>query len=270
MKPAFFDLGEMPGTRTDTHAKDGTPLHPSCTCYPHNPEYRHGCNHENQCWVLGNARRGNTARRAGQKAETPEAPHNPESPAEHAMRRLARAGVPVDSLETARKPRTTKALAAAESWWAGDKGAKPALVLAGPAGCGKSVASAWAALRWGEEWPWNSLPSGPQRPAFVWLGGLALRQIGGFDATAALVLDNAEAAHLLAIDDAAREGTAKAIQALSDVVQARCDRRRLTILTTNTDGAAFRQRYGNALADRLRGCSVAPDLRNEVSLRRQA
>ena len=271
MKPAFIDLGEMPGIRTDTHAKDGTPLRAMCTCYPSNPELRQGCSHENQCWVLGNARKANQARRLGQRLDTEAAqPFNPESPTAHARRRLLRLGVPVERLDDAMQLITPKALSRrwAEEWWAGDKGKKPTLVLAGPTGVAKSTAAAWVALKWGEQWPWNEQPSGGKQPQpFVWLDGVALQRIGGFDSNAAVMLDACDSADLLIIDDAANEGTRQAIQAVSDVVRSRIERRRLTVLTTNVVSEAFRQRYGVPLADRLRHTAEAPDLRHEKSMR---
>lgn len=271
MKPAFIDLGPFKGIqeRTETHSACGDALKAMCTCYPQNPEYRQGCGHENECWVLGNARRANDARRRGQKPEIEAgATLDPESPTSHAIRRLTRAGVPSVLLVDARKswPVKSSARVAAESWWVGDRGLQPALVLAGPTGVAKSTAAAWVSLAWAQQFSWEQ-PSGSRVVPFVWLDGAELQRIAGFDANAAMMLDAAETARLLVIDDAANESTAKAVATLSDVIRARCDHRRLTVLTTNVTGIEFRKRYGVPLSDRLRSCSVAPDLRGEKSLR---
>lgn len=267
----IFDLGPFKGKqpRTETHAADGSALKAMCTCYPNNPELRQGCGHENECWVLGNARHANEAMRSGRRIETQERQPDPESPIGHAMRRLKSAGVPAEYLNDARRdfPSKAKSRIAAEAWWAGDKGQKPALVLCGDTGVAKSTTAAWAALQWATQWTWQGPSGGKQTAPVVWLGGLELQRIGGFDANAALMLDAAEATSLLVIDDAGREGNRPAIQALSDVVQSRCDKRRLTVISANTTGEAFRQRYGIPLADRLRACAVIPDLRGEKSLR---
>ena len=170
---------------------------------------------------------------------------------EEVAERLCRLGVPSLALESARAPESTEALRAAQVWWASKDALS--LVLVGEVGLGKTTASAWVALEVGKAWPWNtgSRVTADDVP-LVWLDGPRLSQLSRFDKHAAEALDAAATARLLVVDDAGREGNRPAIEALSDVLTERLDRRRRTILSTNLRGEAFRARYGVPLSDRLR------------------
>jgi hypothetical protein len=184
------------------------------------------------------------------------------------LRWLHSLGLPGAPLSAATNPNRKKpAMAAAERWWTGNRSLTPALVLPGPVGVGKSTAACWVCLEWASSFNWRDRPTGDNIIPLAWMDNSALTKIGGFDGASAHLLDVAERAHLLVLDDAGKEHTRPAIEALTDVLRSRIDNRRLTVLTTNATGADFRKRYGEALADRLRAESVFADLRNEKSMR---
>ena len=168
-----------------------------------------------------------------------------------AASRLSSLGVPSAALTAALSAGTTEALSAAKTWWASKE--VPSLVLVGDVGCGKTTACAWVALEVGLAWPWNSLPRMADGDVpLVWLDGPRLSRLSRYDSEAADVLDVAAVAPLLVVDDAGREGSRPAVEALLDVLTERLDGRKRTILSTNLKGEAFRARYGAPLADRLK------------------
>lgn len=242
-----------------------------CVCYASCPELRRGCSHESQCWVLKELREQNTPEKrkaAGEEYRRSLGAQEKtgELPLSNVLHRLTRADVPGAALTVAQHPDNKPAYVAAREWWRGNKTLLPALVLAGPNGCGKTVAAAWCSLEWGKRYPWAQPTGNTVRP-LVWLDGRALSRIGNMGAEAARELDDAERCGMLVVDDAAREGNRPSIEALSDVLMARLDHRRLTILTTNVTGESFRVRYGNSLADRLKANAAAPNLSRETSQR---
>ncbi len=131
------------------------------------------------------------------------------------------------------EPKSTKALTAAKQFlqppfqWA--------LVLAGPPGCGKTYSAAWAC--------WERCGR--------FLDVAKLARLSSYDdETMALY----ERAALLVIDDLGTEyADAKgAFQSrLDGLLSYRCASERQTVITTNLNGAEFRERYGDRIADRL-------------------
>ncbi len=71
------------------------------------------------------------------------------------------------------------------------------------------------------------------------------------------------------LDDIGDEGSPAAIQRVVDLLLARADKRRRTVITSNLDAAALERRYGAALFDRLRNMSIAPNLSTLKSRRRR-
>jgi len=176
------------------------------------------------------------------------------------LSKVARLGVPASALFAIRNEKPTECLKAAQLWWPSDRRTFPALVMLGDVGQGKTVAAAWCCVEWARGYPWNKLPTGSNESPMVWLDGPRLRQLAAFDERAADLLAAAATAQLTVIDDGGREGSARAMEALSDVLMERVDNFRATVLTSNLKGEQFRARYGTALADRLRACAVVPRL----------
>jgi len=177
--------------------------------------------------------------------------------------RLAKAGVPGVTLSSALQPHDTEAMAAARRWVKADARLTPGMVLVGDKGTGKSVAAAWAALQWAQRFPWNEMPSGPMAEPFVWLDSGGMRKLADFGAEAARLVEQLASARFVVFDDTGREGAPRAIEAVSDALMERCDKSRRFVLTSNLRGAAFVERYGAPLADRLRVSAAITEVRGK-------
>lgn len=116
------------------------------------------------------------------------------------------------------------------------------LVIAGPAGCGKTVAAAWWALR-------RATP-----PMFLRASTFAASSRYHRDdrnavlAASALVLDDLGAEYL---DD-----KGSFLVDLDEVMDTFYGAMRPLLITTNLDAAKFQQRYGERLNDRIRECGA--------------
>ena len=156
------------------------------------------------------------------------------------FRDLEKAGFPLRALRSAESADEKRsAVARVASWKCEDKSI---LVLSGPAGCGKTVAAAWWAIRQSKT------------PAFVRASTFAASsrydretRDAWFDAPA-LVLDDlgtefldAKGSFLVDLDE------------LLDVFYG--DAKPL-LITTNADAGAFKARYGERVSDRVRECGV--------------
>lgn len=242
-----------------------------CQCYPASKGYpaslRNGCSDPwVDCHVLSEIRAlakpgGREAAQVAYGAQVREAAEgrNKRPTAGDAARRLQGFGVPSAALWPLGSGKSTDALEAAQKWWP-TRAQFPFLLLMGDVGLGKSVAAAWCASEWARDFPWNDLPGGPSREPFVWLDGPKLRSISAFDNDVAA---DAGRAQLLVVDDAGRDSNPRAMEILAEVLVERIDRKRATVLTTNLKGEPFRQRYGIALADRLRASAVIPRLQGK-------
>ena len=199
--------------------------------------------------------RAELARRLKAAGGAVEAPRET-PPASHVAHHIQRAGVPAALIRIALIAGETPSLKAAREWTGTPKRERPALVLAGDVGVGKSVAAVWACLEWACTWPWNSAPTGAESEPLVWLDATRLRRLGGWDAEAARILDVAEHARLTVLDDAGWDADRRAQEAVAAVLQARVDNGRATVLTSNLKGEQFRARYGVPLCDRLKAKAV--------------
>lgn len=241
-----------------------------CECYPPDryPAYlRKGCTSYSRCWVIAEMKQCRTEEGRKQwmadyhgQLKTAADGKSQRPSASEVRGKVQKLGVPSQALFALMAERPTDALASTKAWVASDRKLFPALLMLGDVGQGKTVAAAWCVIEWARDYPWNQLPSGQNRPPMVWLDGPRLRELSAFDDNAAKLLDHAARAELTVVDDAGRDGSPRAIEALSDVLMERIDNRRLTILTSNLRGEEFRKRYGNALADRLRAHAVVPKL----------
>lgn len=190
-----------------------------------------------------------------------------------ALEKVTRAGAPAEATQSLRevlagKP-PGKAMEAALNWYAGIRLKRPLLALMGPTGCGKSTASARAAMEFAAEWPWNSQAGGgSQREPLVWLNAEEVARLQAWQRDGARQYDEALHARLLVIDDVGHEDIRPAIAAMSDLLMRRIDARRATVLSTNLRGKAFTTRYGRPVTDRLKTRAVMPELEEEKSFRR--
>lgn len=239
----------------------------SCECYPpdrYPAHLRKGCTSFGSCWVMAESKLGRTKEGRAQllaeyRAECGSNAARQDEPPEarDVVSKLQRLGVPSNEMFVAiTNDKPTDAIRTAKLWWAGNKRHFPALVMAGDVGRGKTVAAAWCALEWAKGYPWNRLPMGANESPMVWIDGPGLRKLGAWGEEAQDLLAAAATAELTVLDDTGREGDRRALEAISDVLMERLDRNRATVLSSNVKGDVFRQRYGQALADRLRSRAV--------------
>lgn len=171
--------------------------------------------------------------------------------------RVERLGVPHATAKAARAPQLTKALEAAKGWWR-TKQDKPFLGLWGPPGLGKSVAAAYLAAKWGESAPWwKDLATGANTRTVVWLNAPELGRLTLLKEQEEALLADARRAHLLVVDDVELEGGQAGLRALGQLLSARADSLKATVLTGNLVPKRLRDIYGSHLADRLVGCCVS-------------
>lgn len=152
--------------------------------------------------------------------------------------RLEKAGFPLRALraaETADAQRS--AIARVRDWKCEDKSI---LVLSGPAGCGKTVAAAWWAIR--QNWA----------PAFVRASTFAASsrydretREEWFDAPA-LVLDDLGTEYL--------DVKGSFLVDLDELLDVFYGNAKPLLITTNADVIAFKTRYGERVSDRVREC----------------
>lgn len=135
-------------------------------------------------------------------------------------------------------PRATEALRVVQAWWASEA---TWLLLCGGVGSGKTVAAAWAMREGLKAWRSCSLRTASR-----------LARLSGFDEGAA-ELERLKLVHLLVVDDVGAEAsTSWGAGLLSEVLDARHQGKRRTIITTNLGLEAFKARVGERLADRIR------------------
>lgn len=129
------------------------------------------------------------------------------------------------------------------------------LFLHGGVGCGKTVAAAWAARR---ELVLNS--------SVAFERGTSAATYGIFGQESAEKTRRAKRAGLLVLDDVGAEMvSAPWLSWLEDVIGDRHASQARTVITSNLNPAAFRSRYGDRIADRLKEGLVVGT--NEPSMR---
>ncbi len=199
------------------------------------------------------------ARRCAERADTPEFQANAEklraeitateAQSQEAARKLAlhEAGIPQALWETLRAPKETPAFATVRDWLAGPRECV-FLALAGPAGRGKTFAAASAVAEWSGLYAiaHDLVTVGMFNPGWIVLGD----------------------APLVALDELGNEHMNDAYRAsLYAVLNKRHARQYRTVLVTNLDAAAFRDRYcpdsADPLRDRLRTASRWENLPGE-------
>lgn len=250
-----------------------------CECYPTGkyPDYlRKGCNSYEQCHVMAENRlartpEGRAQLKAAYNLELQKlAKREADVPAPHEVfHHVTKLGVPHELLIELRNADTREPMGVSQRWWKGQKHTFPALVLNGDTGIGKSLAAAWCVVEWARHHPWNQGSRMQNEEPCVWLDGTRLRKLGEWGEPAQDLIAAAETAALCVVDDLGRDADRRAIEAVSDVMMHRVDRKRTTILASNLRGKAFAERYGQPLVDRLLAHAVMPPLGNLKSRRRK-
>lgn len=254
-------------TSTESDKNCGT----GACCYVGFQPKREQCTRLNRCLVMHELRQSPADHKRAYDAELRKIAAREDMAAtpRDVVHHLERAGIPRRNIDPLLgDTRQTSALIGAKAWWSKiELGGSTTLVLAGNSGVGKSTAAAWCVLQYALLHPWNSQPSGPQKPPIMWLEGGQLAQIPEWSDAGRDELERARNCKLLVINDGGLEATKPAMTALSNLCILRSDFERWTIFTTNLLAQAFRDRYGAALADRFRSHASVPPLERDKSLR---
>jgi DNA replication protein DnaC len=186
-----------------------------------------------------------------------------------AWRWAQKAGAPYEALSALREgPDDSAALAAARKF--NRDGEALALVLLGPTGVGKTLAASLVAVDFAARWPWNEQPSGGAVEPIRYVAAATLTRLSAYDAAAQHHVESLQRCQLLVLEDAGDEGTDLGRGLFVELLMARHAARRRTVITGNLRPSTFRERYGAAVADRIRSSGYAPDLFAEKSRRRRA
>lgn len=158
--------------------------------------------------------------------------------------RLEAAGVPLEALVAAGKPRKTAAIEAVDAWIYGlTTGGRPFLVLLGGVGTGKTVAAAYA-LR-------LLVAADGRGRSGLFLRAVEACRVGMFGDDAARV-STWRSAGVLVVDDLGFEVRSSTWAAnFDDLLDARTSSKAPTVITSNLTVEGFRERYGERVADRL-------------------
>jgi DNA replication protein DnaC len=155
-------------------------------------------------------------------------------------KRLSAKGFPQRAINAARGADEKRATIARLASW--DPSERSALVIAGPAGCGKTVAATWWAARQ------------DHAPAFVRATTFAASSRYDRDTRAtwfeasALVLDDLGAEYL--------DAKGSFLVDLDELVDVFYGDRKPLLITTNCSAIDFGRRYGERVVDRIRECAA--------------
>lgn len=183
--------------------------------------------------------------------------------------RMAKLGVPGDAISALDHLDPGPAEDAARRYLRAQWNIVPFLFLAGGVGVGKTVAAALVFADAVRKHPWNNEATGSNENPLVFIRASRLTSLTDWNADHARWLDQLLAARLLVLDDLGDEGTGPAVQRVTDLLLARCDKKRRTVITSNLTAEALKRRYGEALFDRIRTMSIAPNLAGLKSHRKK-
>lgn len=164
---------------------------------------------------------------------------------------LNRLGVPRPVSHALSAPRATPALAAAKEWWLSGK---PVLLLLGGVGSGKTTAAGWVLLRQLEREAGVTHPSGghPVDPA-MFATAAEFNGLSDYHPESRAWLERLCRCALLVLDDLGTERMGDGeLSCVQRVIGERHATGRRTVLTSNLTAEAFRARYGERVADRIR------------------
>lgn len=164
--------------------------------------------------------------------------------------RMSRAGVPDYAAKALLAPRQTPAVAAAKKFET--DGSLLFLLLLGDKGLGKTVAAAHVLAHYAARYPWNTQPSGPSVEPMLFIAAREVTTVPAWEAANGTLMDTVKRTPMLVVDDMGQEGTTVGRDLLVNALFDRHAKGKRTVLTSNLRTDAFKARYGDALADRIR------------------
>lgn len=184
-----------------------------------------------------------------------------------AWTKAKKSGAPYEALKALKSgPRDSEALAAARKFNRDSESLF--LVLLGPPGVGKTLAATLAVVDFCSKWPWNEQPSGgANSEPVLFVDAATLTRLPTFDAESRKYTDRLRACRLLVLEDAGDEATEAGKALFVELLLAREKTNRRTVITANLRPEAFKLRYGDAVADRVRASGYVPNLFGEKSQR---
>lgn len=183
--------------------------------------------------------------------------------------RLQKLGVPADAVLAIRNPFDNAALNAAKRLIGAPKDLVRLLLLAGPKGCGKTTAGAFALADFVRHWEWDSQPSGGRaNDPCMWVNAAEVTLQQDFGRVSPDWLEGLRRCHFLVVDDLGHDATEQGMAALTSLLLHRHEKQRRTVVTCNLSPEGLKKRYGDAWYDRVRSAAIVPDLRQEKSLRK--
>lgn len=184
--------------------------------------------------------------------------------------RLQKANAPMEAILALRQKRDTPAMDGAERFIQAPRAAVFFLLLVGKTGSGKTTAAVRVMQDYCRKYAWGEQSTGQDAEPlhFVPASRLTCLSVYGKDDEA--WLQRLRALELLVLDDAGDEATATGLSLFVDLCVTRHALRKRTVITSNLTAEAFKTRYGEALADRIRSAGVIPNLSAQKSMRKAA
>lgn len=133
----------------------------------------------------------------------------------------------------------------------------PLLVLLGGVGQGKSFAACWAAWQLAARVPLGALATGQSADPVRWCRATEFARLSAYSGDDRAFFEGLCKVRVLVLDDLGAETLAGVAAAhLDELIDVRISHNRRTVLTSNLVAGAFKQRYGDRIADRIRESAV--------------
>lgn len=136
-------------------------------------------------------------------------------------------------------------------------GNRPALAMFGTVGQGKTLAAVWAARELLSRMALGSLATGQNTSPVVFIAATTFARLSAYSADDKAFFDGLCRVRVLVLDDVGTETLAGVAAAhFDELIDTRINFERRTIITSNLSAGAFKERYGERIADRLRQSAV--------------
>jgi DNA replication protein DnaC len=136
-------------------------------------------------------------------------------------------------------------------------GKRPVLAMFGTVGQGKTLAGVWAARELLARMPLDCLATGQNTSPVVFIAATTFARLSAYSVDDKAFFDGLCRVRVLVLDDVGTETLAGVASAhFDELIDTRINFERRTIITSNLDAKAFKARYGERIADRLRQSAV--------------